>query len=151
MFFKYVIVKQNQLLQHMKTIGIYILVITLAVSMLFASDTVIAEFSNKGVIHTVFLWLKQPGELRHRRQLLSATDRLGKIPGVVDVRMGEAIDSDRDIVDDSFDVGIYFYFSDVAAMKQYLVHPLHQTIVEQDIKPLVERIIVHDFHHTLIE
>jgi hypothetical protein len=27
---------------------------------------------------------------------------------------------------------------------------LHQEIVEQDIKPLVERIVVHDFRHTVI-
>jgi hypothetical protein len=27
---------------------------------------------------------------------------------------------------------------------------LHQEIVEQDIKPLVERIVVHDFQHTVI-
>jgi hypothetical protein len=109
-------------------------------------NTAIAEFADRGVVHTVFLWLKDPGNQQHRSRLLAATDRLVAIPGVLQIRYGEVIESDRTIVDDSFDVGIYFYFSDVAAMNRYLVHPLHKQVVEQDINPLVERIVVHDFH-----
>ena len=134
----------------MKTIRVWAPGITLAVSMLLFSTTAIADYSNKGVVHTVFLWQKNPGDMQHRRQLLHATDRLRSIPGVIDIRFGEMIESDRDIVDDSFDIGIYIYFSDVTAMKRYLVHPLHQAIVEQDIKPLVERIVVHDFQDAIL-
>jgi hypothetical protein len=136
--------------QDMKTIREWALGITLAVSILPVGNTAIAEFSNEGVIHTVFLWLKKPGDVQHRRQLLIASDRLRSIEGVLDIRFGEMIESNRDIVDDSFDVGIYFYFSDVAAMDRYLAHPLHRATVEQDITPLVERIVVHDFQHTVI-
>jgi hypothetical protein len=109
-----------------------------------------AEFADRGVVHTVFLWLKQSGNEKHRRQLLMATDRLREIPGVLDIRFGESIASNRDIVDDSFDVGIYFYFSDVAAMNRYLLDSLHKRVVEQDIKPIVERIVVHDFQHVVL-
>lgn len=102
--------------------------------------------NHKGVVHTVFLWLQQPGDQRHRQQLLQATQRLRAIPGVLDIRFGEVITSERDIVDDSFDVGIYFYFRDIAAMNRYLTHPIHKAVVEQDIKPIVSRIRVYDFH-----
>ena len=117
--------------------------------MLLVSHSATAEFSNRGVVHTVFLWLKNPGDAQHRQQLLIATERLRSIPGIVDMRYGEMIESDRDIVDDSFDVGIYFYFRDVAAMQHYLTHPLHQAVVEQEIKPLAARIVVHDFRDTI--
>ena len=137
-------------MQHVKIIWIRTLGIALAVSMLHVSFTATADYGSKGVVHTVFLWLKKPGDGQHRRQLLFATDRLRTIPGVLDIRYGEMIESDREIVDDSFDIGIYFYFSDVPAMKRYLVHPLHQAIVEQDIKPLVKRMVVHDFQDTVI-
>ena len=136
--------------QGMKTIRVWAPGITLAVAMLLVGNTAIAEFSNEGVVHTVFLWLKKPGDEQHRRQLLIASDKLRSIEVVIDIRFGEMIKSDRDIVDDSFDVGIYFYFSDVASMNRYLAHPLHKATVEQDIKPLVERIVVHDFQHTVI-
>jgi hypothetical protein len=101
-------------------------------------------------VHTVFLWLNQPGDEQHRQRLLSATHQLRTIPGVREIRFGEMIESDRAIVDDSFDVGIYFYFDDVGAMNAYLVHPLHRTVVEQEIKPLVRRIVVHDFYDAVV-
>ena len=118
----------------------------LVVSVLQVGNSANADVSNRGVVHTVFLWLQQPSDAQHRQRLVSASDRLRSIPGVVDIRFGEVIESERDIVDDSFDVGIYFYFDDVAAMNAYLVHPLHKAVVEQEIKPLVKRIVVHDFY-----
>jgi hypothetical protein len=114
--------------------------------LLLVCNTAAAELNDRGVVHTVYLWLQDPGNPQHRIKLLTATERLRTIPGVLEIRYGEVIESDRTIVDDSFDVGIYFYFSDVAAMNRYLVHPLHKQVVEQDIKPLVERIVIHDFH-----
>ena len=129
----------------------YLQGIFLAVSLLLAASTVIAEIGSKGVIHTVFLWLKNPGDDRQRTQLIRATERLRTIPGIVELRLGEAVASDRDIVDDSFDVGIYFYFSDLAAMQRYLVHPTHKAVVERDIRPVVDRIVVHDFEDAVIE
>jgi len=134
----------------MKSHLIHLVIVVLTVSISLASNAASAEFSDRGVVHTVFLWLKDSGNLKHRQLLLLATDRLRDIPGVVDIRFGEMIESNRDIVDDSFDIGIYFYFNDVAAMSRYLVHPQHRTIVEQDIKPLVERIVVHDFQDTIL-
>ena len=129
----------------MRSRSVQLVVIALTAMVLLASKAAIAEYKNKGVVHTVFLWLKQPGDKQHRQQLLLATDRLRSIPGVLEIRFGEMIESERAIVDDSFDVGIYFYFNDVAAMNAYLVHPLHRSVVEQEIKPLVERIVVYDF------
>lgn len=119
--------------------------IVLMFSMFLAGAAFAAETDNGGVIHTVFLWQKEPGNEAHRRQLLLATNRLRAIPGVLDIHFGEKIESDRDIVDDSFDIGITMYFSDAEAMNEYLVHPLHQAIVEQEIRPLVDRIVVYDF------
>ena len=73
----------------------------LAVSVLPLGNSANADVSNRGVVHTVFLWLQQPGDAQHRRQLVSASDRLRSIPGVLDIRFGEVIESERDIVDDS--------------------------------------------------
>jgi hypothetical protein len=129
----------------MKAVGI-----VFVFSMLHASNAVIAGIENKGVIHTVFLWLKKPGDEQHRQRLLYATHRLRAIPGVLDIHFGEMIGSDRDIVDDSFDIGITMYFSTTEAMNEYLVHPLHRAVVEQEIRPLVDRIVVYDFSQVSI-
>lgn len=129
----------NRLL--IKAVGIMFMV-----SMLLASNAVFAGIENRGVIHSVFLWLKKPGDEQHRQRLLQATERLRAIPGVLDIHFGEKIESDRAIVDDSFDIGITMYFSNTEAMNEYLVHPLHQAIVVQEIRPLVERIVVYDYN-----
>lgn len=135
-------VRKKFLLHMSRTVSLLLL--------LLVCNTAVADFTVRGVVHTVYLWLKNPGNQQERQRLLTATDRLRTIPGVREIRFGEVIASGRDIVDDSFDVGIYFYFSDVAAMNRYLVHPLHKQVVEQDIKPLVERIVVYDFHDAQI-
>lgn len=124
--------------------------IVLVFSMLLPGAAFATETDGVGVIHTVFLWLKKPGDAQHRQRLLHATHRLRAIPGVLDIRFGEKIESDRDIVDDSFDIGITMYFSSTEAMNDYLVHPLHHAIVEQEIRPLVDRIVVYDFSHVSI-
>jgi hypothetical protein len=129
----------------MKAVGIVFMF-----SLLFASNAVFAQIESEGVIHSVFLWLKKPGDEQHMQRLLHATHRLRAIPGVLDIHFGEKIESDRDIVDDSFDIGITMYFSSTEAMNEYLVHPLHHAVVEQEIRPLVDRIVVHDFSRVSI-
>ena len=97
------------------------------------------------VAHVVLLWLEQPGNSEQRQQLISASQRLRDIPGVERLVIGEALASERAIVDDSFDVGLYFYFPDADTMRRYLVHPVHVEVVRNHIKPLVREIRVHDF------
>ena len=59
--------------------------------------------------------------------------------------MGKVIESDRTIVDDSFDVGILVTVSDVKRLKEYLDHPIHQKVKQDVLLPLVEKVIVYDF------
>ena len=133
----------------MKRVWMHTLVlVTIIVSMYAMPVAEAAE--EQGVVHTVFLWLKEPGNTTHRNQLIMATDRLRHIPGVMDIRFGEVIKSTRTIVDDSFDVGIYFYFNDIAAMNDYLVHPVHKRTVAEDIQPLVKESRAYDFYDTAV-
>jgi hypothetical protein len=95
--------------------------------------------------HVVVVWLKNPGNSEHRRRIISESDVLRDIPGVTGLRAGEVLPGERDIVDSSFDVALIVSFTDLAAMQAYLTHPLHVNLVEQTLKPLVDRIRVYDF------
>lgn len=97
------------------------------------------------VEHVVVVWLKSPGNAEHRRRIITASEILREIPGVTGLRTGEVIQSDRSIVDSSFDVALIVSFADQAAMQAYLTHPVHVELVEQTLKPLVEKILVYDF------
>ncbi len=97
------------------------------------------------VVHIVLVWLKEPGNPEHRQRIIDATRGLETIPGVIDVGVGEVVLSDRPIVDDSFDVGLYLTFSSVDAMNIYLADERHQQALRDVFRPLSERYIVYDF------
>ena len=100
---------------------------------------------NDPVKHVVFLWLKEPGNMEQRQQIIAQTQTFRDIPGVMRVSAGEVIASEREIVDDSFDVGLTLTFSSVDDMNAYLTHPLHKDAVRNVLKPLVRKIVVYDY------
>ena len=95
--------------------------------------------------HVVIVWLKDPGNPAAQNRIIDASQVLTSIPGVLSLRAGTAVASNRSIVDSSFDVALVISFSDRAALDSYLTHPLHIQLVEDTLKPLVERILVYDF------
>lgn len=95
--------------------------------------------------HVVIIWLKEAGNPAIQNRIIAASQVLRSIPGVLSLRAGTAIASERPIVDSSFDVALVIRFTDQAALDNYLSHPLHLQLVEATLKPLVERILVYDF------
>ena len=93
----------------------------------------------------VLCWLKEPGNARHRQQIVEVSKSFRDIPGVLDVRAGQAVLSDRKIVDDSFDVAILVIVPDQKRLAEYLAHPVHQKAKSEILLPLVDRIVVYDF------
>ena len=98
------------------------------------------------IVHIVVIWLTEPGNAAHRRVIMEETRKLAAIPGVSSLSVGTAIESDRPIVNDSFDVAITMTFPSVAAMNRYLKHPDHVSLVKTKLMPLVDKIRVYDFN-----
>jgi len=101
--------------------------------------------SPQRIHHFVLCWLKEPGNLDHRRQIIETSETFRRIPGVLEARAGVAVPSDRSIVDDSFDVGILIVVRDKESLSSYLEHPLHQRAKKDTLIPLVDKILVYDF------
>lgn len=95
--------------------------------------------------HVVLCWLKEPGNTEHRSRIIEVSKTFTKIPGVLDVRVGKVIESNRSIVDDSFDVGILVVVLDAKRLQEYLDHPIHQNAKRDVLLPLVEKVLVYDF------
>ena len=95
--------------------------------------------------HVVLCSLKEPGNTEHRSQIIEVSKTFTKIPGVLDVRVGKVIESNRSIVDDSFDVGILVVVLDAKRLQEYLDHPIHQNAKRDVLLPLVEKVLVYDF------
>nr|VFK04467.1 MAG: Stress responsive A/B Barrel Domain [Candidatus Kentron sp. H]VFK05484.1 MAG: Stress responsive A/B Barrel Domain [Candidatus Kentron sp. H]VFK07733.1 MAG: Stress responsive A/B Barrel Domain [Candidatus Kentron sp. H] len=95
--------------------------------------------------HVVLLWLKASGNAAHRERIIEISKTFEKIPGVLKVRVGEAVPSERAMVNDSFDLAISIAFANTDEMNRYLAHPRHQEAVREVLSPLVARIVVYDF------
>ncbi len=101
--------------------------------------------TNEQIVHIVLVWLSEPANQEHIDQVMTATRQLKDIPELKRLRIGKSIPSDRKIVDDSFDIGIYMTFSSVKDMQIYLNHPNHKLAVQRVFRPLAAKIVVYDF------
>lgn len=113
-----------------------------------AGCSTLHETHGAKVYHVVLCWLKDAGNATHRSRIMEAAESFREIPGVLDVRAGEALASDRSIVDDSFDVAIVLSFADTQSLNEYLAHPVHEKTKEEVLLPIVQKIVVYDFQKT---
>lgn len=97
------------------------------------------------VTHLVMCWLDEALKNDEIDMVIRETKQLEFIPGVQEFYIGRAIQSDRDIVDDSFTFAISMKFRNVAEMETYLQHEVHVRYVQDILKPRASRITVHDF------
>ena len=110
-----------------------------------AGCAIVREAHQPKVHHVVLCWLKDSGNATQRRQIMEVSQSFSRIPGVLDVRVGEVIESDRKIVDDSFDVAIILSFANAEKLKAYLAHPIHQKAKNEVLLPIIKKIVVYDF------
>lgn len=97
------------------------------------------------VEHVVICWLKQKGDPDACRRLVEAAESLRTVPGVLGVKAGPVLPSGRAVADSSFDVAIVVTLPNRAALARYLEHPVHQRVLKEAVRPLVQRLVVYDF------
>jgi hypothetical protein len=100
-----------------------------------------------GTLHHVGLvWLKDPGNLEHRRQILSAAHSFAReIPEVRCLSVGQPPPGTHPYLDTSFDICLIMQFKDKAAMERYAEHPVHQKAAKEVFLPLSQRLLFYDF------
>lgn len=97
------------------------------------------------VEHVVLAWLNEPGNAAVKDKMVAATHTFQKeIPGILALSVGDAIPSNRDVVDDSFDLAIVIRFKDKAALDAYEKHPVHVKAVKEVLAPNVSKLKVYD-------
>ena len=123
-------------------ISIILLFITLTGCASYAKK----ELTEKNIVHIVLIWLHEPGNIEHIEKITKMSRKLKDISEIQELRVGRAVLSDREIVDDSFDVGLYMIFSSQEDMQRYLIHPKHKQAVQNSLRPLASKIVVYDFY-----
>ena len=100
---------------------------------------------DKRVSHVVIAWLKEPGNLEMRDKFIQASRQLETFPGVLSRHVSAVISSNRPKVDDTFDVAVTVTFKDKQALKSYMKSKKHKKMLHDQLKPLVNRIVVYNF------
>lgn len=98
-------------------------------------------------IHVVYFWMK-PGSTDAARQQLVADSKayLGKIPTVRHLWVGRPAMTPREVVDNSYDVGLCVALDDSAGHDVYQVHELHLEFIARN-KAHWDRVQIYDFNH----
>ena len=96
-------------------------------------------------IHTVYFWLTDTAPPTAREQLIGDCRQiLGKIPTVRHLFAGAPAMTPRDVVDNSYSVGLTVILDDSPGHDVYQKHPLHADFIAAN-KPNWKRVQVYDF------
>jgi hypothetical protein len=96
-------------------------------------------------VHTVFFWMKAGVSDADRRQLVNdCLELLAKVPTVKQIWAGRPAQTPREVVDNSYDVGLTVILADKAGHDVYQEHPLHLDFIKRN-KPSWARVQVYDY------
>ena len=96
-------------------------------------------------IHTVYFWLKEGTPAEKRDQLiLDCYTYLKAIPTVKDLYAGKPAMTPRDVVDNSYGVGLTVVLDSHQGHDVYQGHPLHLEFIARN-KEIWKRVQVYDF------
>ena len=95
--------------------------------------------------HVVIFWTDPEKPTAPEELLAGARHYLTQIPGVISCHVGQMVRSHRDVVDQTYAVGLNLQFESKAAQDIYQDHPLHLEFVEKVFKPNCQRVVVYDF------
>lgn len=94
-------------------------------------------------IHHVFFWLHHPEQKQDLNQLVEALKKLRGVPTIVQSYIGFPAPTNREVVDNSYQVSWCVFFKSAADEEIYQSHPLHLQFVEEN-KHLWNKVVVYD-------
>ncbi|MBI5832044.1 MAG: Dabb family protein [Armatimonadetes bacterium] len=96
-------------------------------------------------IHTVYFWLNDDAPAGAAEQIVAdCREYLAKIESVRQLWAGLPAMTPRDVVDNSYGVGLTVVFDDAAGHDVYAPHPLHNEFIARN-KASWARVQVYDF------
>lgn len=111
---------------------------------LAASSFTTFFMKEKGVIHHVFFWLKNPSSAEDKQKLLAGLETLRTVKTVKKLYIGVPASTEkRDVVEASFHVSELMFFDDLAGQQAYQDDPVHKKFVA-DCSHLWEKVLVYD-------
>ena len=97
-------------------------------------------------IHSVYFWLSDAADDSVRQRMLAdCTGLLSKIPTVRHVWAGVPAGTPREVVDNTYTIGLCVALDDSRGHDEYQIHPQHKEFAAR-YKQYWQRVQVYDFH-----
>ena len=121
-------------------------------SIALQSEGGVIEFRNATVaplesgmfVHTVLFWMKDGVTDADRARMEKGLESLRAIPSVAKAYFGKPAETDRAIIDASYDYGLTVIFDSEAKHGEYQVDPIHDAF-RDDLADLWEKVLIYDF------
>jgi hypothetical protein len=92
-------------------------------------------------VHHVHFWLKNKAD---KAKLIEGLETLKPITHIRDMHIGLPAATNRDVIDNSYDVSLLLLFNTLDEEEAYQHDPTHVIFAEQYAKPLCARVLVLD-------
>lgn len=97
------------------------------------------------VVHVIMMWFDDSVTVEQRQQVIEVTRGFSKIPGVVDIRVGETLQVGGGNIDSSYSVGAYIVLENEVALEEYINHPIHVAAKQSGALDGLEKMVVYNF------
>ncbi len=94
-------------------------------------------------VHHVYFWLKNPASKEDHARLLKGLQTLTKIETIKTVHIGVPADTNRPVIDTSYQFSLLLIFDNRKDQDAYQNHPTHLKFVEE-CSNLWTKVIVYD-------
>ena len=111
-------------------------------------ESLLAQDNKKPLHHVVLFDLKESTSAEDKAKIVTSGEKLlSKIPGVVDVELGDKAREDRDVHIKNYDLALYVQFESNADLDVYSPHENHQEFIKI-VSPMLEEdgVTVIDFY-----
>ncbi len=94
-------------------------------------------------VHIVNFWLKPDLSVEDRQKFVEGVSSLGTIEGLVTFNVGTPADTDRPVIDRSYDYNLLTVFNNIEGHDKYQVDTIHLKFVDE-CKHLWDRVLIYD-------
>ena len=94
-------------------------------------------------VHSAYFWFKEGTTAEEIDAFKASSERLREIETVRSFYAGPPADTDRPVIENSYDYAIVFLFKDLEAQEYYQQHPLHLELIEKH-SEMWEKVMVTD-------
>jgi len=96
-------------------------------------------------VHVVLFWVPKDAPAGAAEQIAGDAKRLlSQIPSIKSIEVGKPAMTPREVVDNSYDVGLLTVFADSTGHDVYQTHPLHLEFIARN-KHAFGRVQIYDF------